>query len=53
LIEAYRELETRLAPFTADCMGEVAKHAVARRGRTARPPSRKRIARPLKHPGSR
>jgi molybdate transport system regulatory protein len=53
LIEAYRELETRLAPLTTDCMGEVAKHAVVRRGRTVRPPSRKSIARPLKHSGSR
>ena len=54
LIEAYRKLETRLAALTADSMSKVAAHAVGRRGRSAaRPPSRKSIARPLKHASSR
>ena len=54
LIEAYRKLESRLAALTADSMSKVAAHAVGRRGRsTARTPSRKSIARPLKHVSSR
>lgn len=49
LIEAYRELEARLAPLTASCMREIAAHAVGRRGRsTPRTPSRKSIAKPLR-----
>ncbi len=49
LIEAYRSLEARLTSLTADCMSRVAAHAVGRRGEsTARTPSRKSIARPLK-----
>lgn len=54
LIEAYRKLETRLAPLSVDCMGKIASHAVGHRGRsTARVPPRKRIARSLKRETSR
>ena len=53
LIEAYRQLESRLVLLTTACMGEVAMHAVARRGHTARRPSRKSVARTLKRVSSR
>jgi molybdate transport system regulatory protein len=49
LIQAYRKLETRLAPLTADCMSTIAMHAIGRRHRAAaRSASRKSIARSLK-----
>ena len=50
LIEAYRQLEIRLASLTADCMGRIATHAVGQPGRSvARSiPSRKSIAKSLK-----
>ncbi|MGH8288396.1 MAG: winged helix-turn-helix domain-containing protein [Steroidobacteraceae bacterium] len=50
LIEAYRRLESRLAPLTPDCMGRIATHAVGQPGRAAarNMPSRKSIARSLK-----
>jgi len=50
LIEAYRKLEMRLAPITADCMGRIAVHVAGRRGRSAASgmPSRKSIAKSLK-----
>lgn len=50
LIEAYRELETRLAPLTTDCMGRISTHAVGQQSRSVarNMPSRKRIAKSLK-----
>jgi molybdate transport system regulatory protein len=54
LIEAYRKLETRLAPLSVDCMSKIASHAIGRRGRsTAGVPPRKSIARSLKRETSR
>jgi molybdate transport system regulatory protein len=50
LIEAYRKLETRLVPLTANYMGKFAAHAVGppRRAAAGDIPSRKTIARLLK-----
>jgi molybdate transport system regulatory protein len=49
LIEAYRQLEVRLAPLTAECMRKIATHALARPSRSgAGIRSRKSIAKPLK-----
>lgn len=48
LIEAYRKLESQLVPLTAECMGKIAAHAVARRTTAPGTPRRKRLARPLK-----
>jgi molybdate transport system regulatory protein len=49
LIEAYRQLETRLAPLTAECMRKIATHALARPARSvAAIRSRKSIAKSLK-----
>jgi molybdate transport system regulatory protein len=49
LIEAYRRLETRLAPLTAECMRKIAAHALARPPRSvAVIRSRKSIAKSLK-----
>lgn len=55
LIDAYRKLESRLAPLTADCMGRIAAHALVRRRQSnaSGVPSRKSMARPLKHKTSR
>ncbi|HVC29723.1 MAG TPA: hypothetical protein VND24_00960 [Steroidobacteraceae bacterium] len=53
LIAAYRALETRLAPLTADWMGKFAAHAVGRRSAAAALSSRKTLARSLKRGGSR
>ena len=49
LVAAYRRLEARLATLAADCMAEVAAHAVGRRARSnAGVRSRKSIAKRLK-----
>jgi molybdate transport system regulatory protein len=55
LIEAYRALEARLSPLTAECMRKFAAHAVGRRGQAAAGgfPPRKTLARPLNRSGSR
>lgn len=50
LIEAYRKLESRLAPLTADVMGKFSRHAVGRGHGSAAggSPPRKTISKPLK-----
>ena len=53
LIAAYRGLESRLLPLTADHMGRFAPRAAGRRAAAAGAPSRKTIARPLKRGSSR
>lgn len=54
MMEAYRNLETRLTPLAVDCMGRIAAHAVGRRGRSAAGVApRKSIARSLKRETSR
>lgn len=53
LVEAYRQLEARLAALTVDCMGEIAAHASGHRGQSsAVTPSRQSLARPLKRDNS-
>jgi molybdate transport system regulatory protein len=53
LIEAYRELEARLAPLTANYMSKFAVHTVAHPRRSAAGGTRRTIARPLKPASSR
>jgi molybdate transport system regulatory protein len=54
LVQAYRNLEARIAPLAVEHMSEVAPHAAAQRRRSAAGGAhpRGRLSRPLKNPGA-